>query len=147
MDGQLLDRHDEKILRWRVPDPAETPAGFLPILRAKTRHQMMQLSKPCTEGREQLRSQTLPVRESRLADVRIEGRTIRQINPWKSCRRRHVAAHPPSDDVRVKLRDKDEVGDHITHLPKVTGAGCAPRLWRQGLQGLREPLRLRLDDL
>ena len=68
MDNQLLDRHDEKIPCWRVPEPAETPAGFLPIVRTQTRHEVMQRTKPCPEGREQLHSQTLPVRESRLAE-------------------------------------------------------------------------------
>src|SRR5262249_48218674 len=85
--------------------------------------------------------------ERALRGVFGEGRRRGGARPRAPGGRGGIPLHTAGDHVRIHLRLKSEVGDHVTHLPALAGTGDAPGCGREGGEVLREALRLRDDEL
>lgn len=79
--------------------------------------------------------------EHLLVKVRGHRRWLRGI-AWRAVRwLRDVTLHTARNGVRVEVSGPNEMGDHVTYRPQLTGTGTLPIVSRQGLKKPFETVR------
>src|SRR5438309_9719540 len=138
VDGQLLYAQGEQLPRRAAAGLTRIGAEFVPIPTSELSQQGGELCVLSTKGGQERLPQPLPTRHSALGNGRIRDRAGRR-EFW---RRPRLSPHAAGKYVPILLCYLDEMRDHITHLPSLTGTGLAPGVWGQGVQIPRQPLRL-----